>query len=116
MMAKGMDLCMKRVNHIDKIWSRVKEGTLVPFVLQIRLTDEAQFMSYLTIVDLLQPEFQQPLVLQPAASIYCSFEQLSKYDHFSWYTKNGMADSYQYRIHYPTCDSQNVYRDGVEYR
>ncbi|KAI7881694.1 hypothetical protein K492DRAFT_186740 [Lichtheimia hyalospora FSU 10163] len=76
MMAKGTDQCMKRVNHIDKIWSRVKEGTLVPFVLQIRLTDEAQFMSYLTIVDLLQPEFQQPLVLQPAASIYCSFEQL----------------------------------------
>lgn len=79
MMSKGIDQCMKRVNHVDTIWSRVKDGALVPFLLQIRLTDEAQFMGHLSIVDLQQPEFRQPLVLQPAASIYCSFEQLSKY-------------------------------------
>lgn len=91
MMSKGINQCMKHVNHVDTIWSRVKEGTLVPFVLKIRLTDEAQFMGHLTIVDLLQPEFQRPPMLRPAASIYCSFEQLSK---SFLYAKLLIADMY----------------------
>lgn len=111
MMSRGIDQCMKRVNRVDKIWSRVKDGASVPFVLQIRLTDEAHFMGHLSIVDLQQPEFRQPLVLQPAASIYCSFEQLSK--HYDVLLKHGWLTKQKYRSHYRASDNQEACRDDV---
>ncbi|KAG2228080.1 hypothetical protein INT45_009126 [Circinella minor] len=69
---------MKRVPHAAKVWDNVSTGSNMPFIVQLRLTDEAKFLGNLVIADLLQPEFQKPAVVKPACGIYYSFTQLRR--------------------------------------
>ena len=76
LLRKGLEPLMKRVPHAAKVWDNVSTGSNVPFIVQLRLTDEAKFLGNLVIADLLQPDFQKPPVVKPACGIYYSFTQL----------------------------------------
>ncbi|KAI9270434.1 hypothetical protein BDA99DRAFT_320297 [Phascolomyces articulosus] len=78
LLENGLEPLMKRVTHAARIWDKVRPGSSVPYIVHLRLTDEAKFLGNLVIVDLLQPEFQKPIVIKPACSIYYSFTQLRK--------------------------------------
>ena len=78
MLDKGLDPWMRRVHQVDKIWDKVRVGSSIPYILYLRLTDEAKFLGNVTIADLLHPEFQKPIVAKPASSIYYSFTQLRR--------------------------------------
>ncbi|KAJ8653622.1 hypothetical protein O0I10_010772 [Lichtheimia ornata] len=55
----GLDTIMRRVNNANDIWKNTKEGSRVPFVLRLRLSDDRHFLGTLTIIDLLFP-WRQP--------------------------------------------------------
>ncbi|KAI9320061.1 hypothetical protein BX666DRAFT_1366027 [Dichotomocladium elegans] len=69
----GIDPFMRRVRNMNTIWSRLREGTTVPYALFLRLTDEAEFMGTIMIADLLQPNFKEPATKQPACISHSSF-------------------------------------------
>ncbi|RCH79482.1 hypothetical protein CU098_003700, partial [Rhizopus stolonifer] len=52
----GLDHYMRKVEDVDAIWKIVKDGSKIPFVLSIRLTDSKQMtQGYLQLFDLLRP-------------------------------------------------------------
>lgn len=59
---KGLDTIMRRVNNGNDIWRITREGSRMPFVLKIRLSDDHHFLGTLTIIDLLFPWSQSSTI------------------------------------------------------
>ncbi|KAG2178136.1 hypothetical protein INT43_003389 [Umbelopsis isabellina] len=53
----GIDTVIKPVDNVDLIWDRVKLGSKFPFVLKVRLSDNARFLGNFVITDLLTTRF-----------------------------------------------------------
>lgn len=71
----GLDTIMRRVNNANDIWKNIKEGSRVPFVLRLRLSDDRHFLGTLTIIDLLFPWRQ----LSAVNDQHFAFQDLGKH-------------------------------------
>ncbi|KAL0087574.1 hypothetical protein J3Q64DRAFT_1453117 [Phycomyces blakesleeanus] len=70
----GLDCTMRRAKGLAEIWAKVKHRPAYPWVLQLRLTDEADMMGNLVISDLWNHPFN--LTAPSDSSITRSFSKI----------------------------------------
>ncbi|KAL9543040.1 hypothetical protein MBANPS3_008308 [Mucor bainieri] len=75
---KGLDSVMKDISDLDVIWTRASQGSILPLVLSIKITNTAtQKQGRIQLFDLLLPPFSAPMP-NAGRTIYQSFSHLVK--------------------------------------